>query len=82
MADDPAPAQDTDITPEVFRDKAESAGKKLESRLKEDLHSGTKTLGVISFKTKPYEDILDDVMTAFRTEVCYIAFIHQEPNIA
>jgi hypothetical protein len=81
MADDNTPAREI-ITPEMFRDKAESAGKKLESRLKADLDSGTKTLGVVSFKTKPYEDILNDVMTAFKTKVCCIAFVHMEPNIA
>jgi hypothetical protein len=82
MADDPAPPRDKTITPEVFRDKAVSAGKRLESRLKEDLDSGTKTLGVVSFKTKRYEKILNDVMTAFETKVCHIAFVQKEPNIA
>lgn len=73
MADDPVLAQDTSITPEVFRDKAESAGKKLESKLKEDLHTSTRNPQFVSFKRESYEDVLNDVMTAFKTKVGHLA---------
>jgi len=82
MADDPAPAQATIITPEVFRDKAETAGKKLDSRLKEHLHTGSKNPQFVSFKREPYEDVLEDVMTAFKTEVGHMPFVCKEWNIA
>jgi hypothetical protein len=82
MADDPAPAQDTTITPEVFRDKAKCAGKKLESRLKEDLHTGTRNPQFVSFRREPYEDVLNEVMTAFKTKVGHLAFLCKERNIA
>jgi hypothetical protein len=81
MADDPAHSRKTTITPEVFRDEAESAGKKLESRLREDLHTGKRTDQLVSFEWKPYGYILNDVMTAFETEVGHITFVRKEPNI-
>jgi len=82
MADDSVPIQSTTITPEVFRFKAESAGKKLKSRLKEDLHTGITNPQFVSFKWEPYEDVLNDVMTAFKTKVGHMAFVCKEPNIA
>lgn len=80
MADDPVLVQDTSITPEVFRDKAESAGKKLETRLKENLHTGTRNPQFVSFKRELYEDILNDVMTAFKTKVGHMAIACKERN--
>jgi hypothetical protein len=80
MADDNTPAREI-ITPEMFRDKAESAGKKLESRLRGDLHTGKQTDQLVSFRWEPYEDVLNDVMTAFETKVGHIALVRKEPNV-
>lgn len=74
MAGDITPAQQI-ITPEVFRVKAESAGRRLESRLREDLHTGKQTDQLVSFRWEPYEDILNDLMAAFETEVGHDAFV-------
>jgi hypothetical protein len=80
MADASAPARSTTITPEQFRDIAESAGKELEGRLQEDQDSGKRTLGVVSFEK--YEGVLKEVMTAFEKEVGHISFVLDKSDIA
>jgi hypothetical protein len=82
MADASAPARSTTITPEQFRDIAESAGKELEGRLQEDQDSGKRTLGVVSFEIKKYEGVLKEVMTAFEKEVGHISFVLDKSDIA
>jgi hypothetical protein len=81
MADNSAPVQDATITPEAFRDKAESAGKKLQSRLKEDRHTGIEKPQLVSFRWDKYEDVLHDVVTAFKTEVGPPVYVCKELNI-
>lgn len=59
MADDSAP----------FLEIAKSAGIELNAALRRDLESATKSDGFLSFPIKPYNDILKDVKSRFRTQV-------------
>lgn len=69
MADDPAPARDASITPEEFRDVAESAGLRLKAAMQKHMESVTKTSGFEPIPIERYRNDLEHVMRCFETKV-------------
>lgn len=69
MAEDPVLIEDVDVTSVDFRAVAKSTGNALRRKLQEDSDSAIKNNGFDSFKIKPYEKDLENLMKLFRETV-------------